>query len=124
MYKFSDSVSVLPKSTIARELILALGQIVFQSLFLIKLDKKIILNYTGNLMTISLMGSLLLLPILILNLVVNTPEFVILGWFGITVLLMLVEHSRRIKLLELPFYLSITWVIYRIIAFIIILNLK
>lgn len=124
LYKFSDSVSVLPKSTIARELILALGQIVFQGLFLIKLDKKTILNYIGNLMTVSLVGSLLLLSILILNLVDNIPEFVTLGWFGITVLLMLVEHSRRIKLLELPFYLSITWVIYRIIALIIILNLN
>jgi hypothetical protein len=64
-------------------------------------------------MTVSLVGSLLLLPILILNLVVNIPEFVTLGWFGITVLLMLVEHSRELKKLELPFYLSITWVIYR-----------
>jgi hypothetical protein len=43
----------------------------------------------------SLVGSLLLLPILILNLVVNIPEFVTLGWFGITVLLMLVEHSEN-----------------------------
>ena len=124
LYNFSDSISILPKSNIARELILALGQIVFQSLFMIKLDKKIILNYIGNLMTVSLMGSLLLLPMLLLNLAVNNPEFIIIGWFGTTVLVMLVEHSRRIKLLELPFYLSITWVIYRIIALIIILNLN
>jgi hypothetical protein len=75
-------------------------------------------------MTVSLMGSLLLLPMLILNLIVSISEFVTLGWFGITVLLMLVEHSRRIKLLELPFYLSITWVIYRIIALTLILNLN
>lgn len=124
LYKFSDSISILPKSTIVRELILALGQIVFQSLFMIKLDTKIILNYIGNLVTVSLMGSLLLLPILILNSILNIPEFIILGWFGITVLLMLLEHSRRIKLLELPFYLSITWVIYRIIALLFILNLN
>ena len=124
LYKFSDSIRILPKSTILRELILALGQIVFQSLFLIKFEKKIILNYVGNLMTVSLMGSLLLLPILILNLIFNIPELITLGWFGITVLLMLIEHSRRVKLLELPFYLSITWVIYRIIALTIILNLN
>jgi hypothetical protein len=124
LYKFSNSITILPKSTIARELILALGQIVFQSLLIIKFDKKTILNYTGNLMTVSLMGSLLLLPIFLLNLAVNIPEFITIGWFGITVLLMLLEHSRRIKLLELPFYLSITWVIYRIIALIIILNLN
>ncbi|MBB1192263.1 hypothetical protein DNC80_01075 [Flavobacterium sp. SOK18b] len=124
LYKFSDSITILPKSTIARELILAFGQMVFQSLFLIKLDKKIILNYIGNLMTVSLLGSLLLLPILILNLIGNIPELINLGWFGITGLLMLVEHSRRLKLLQLPFYLSITWVIYRLIALTIILNLN
>ncbi|MBC5864132.1 DCC1-like thiol-disulfide oxidoreductase family protein [Flavobacterium turcicum] len=124
LYNFSDSISILPNSTITRELILVFGQIVFQSLFLIKFDKKIILNYIGNLMTVSLMGSLLLLPILILNLVVNIPELINLGWFGTTVLLMLVEHSRRIKLLELPFFLSIAWVIYRLIALTIILNLN
>lgn len=124
LYKFSDFIAILPKPTIARELILVFGQIVFQSLFLIKLDKKIILNYIGNLMTVSLMGSLLLLPILILNLVVNIQKLINLGWFGTTVLLMLVEHSRRIKLLELPFFLSIAWVIYRLIALTIILNLN
>jgi hypothetical protein len=124
LYKFSDSIRILPKSTILRELILAFGQMIFQGLFLIKFDKKIILNYIGNLMTVSLMGSLLLIPILILNVIFSIPELMILGWFGITVLLMLIEHSRRTKVLELPFYLSITWVIYRIIALLIILNLN
>ena len=75
-------------------------------------------------MTVSLMGSLILIPILILNLFFNIPELITLGWFGSTVLVMLLEHSRRTKLLELPFYLSITWVIYRIIALLIILNLN
>ena len=124
LYNFSNLISTLPKSTISRELFLAVGQIVFQGLFLIKFDKKIILNYIGNLMTVSLMGSLILIPILILNLFFNIPELITLGWFGSTVLVMLLEHSRRTKLLELPFYLSITWVIYRIIALLIILNLN
>ena len=123
LYNFSHLISTLPKSTISRELFLAVGQIVFQSLFLLKFDKKIILNYIGNLMTVSLMGSLLLVPILILNVVLNVPELITLAWFGITVLLMLIEHLRRIKMLKLPFYLSITWVIYRIIALLIIINI-
>ncbi len=124
LYKFSNLVSILPKSTVVRELILALGQIVFQSLFLIKFEKNVLLNYVGNLMTVSLMGSLLLMPILILNSIFNISEIITLAWFVITVLLMLLEHSRRIKLLELPFYLSITWIIYRILALLIILNLN
>ena len=122
LYKFSNSISILPKSTILREVFLALGQIIFQSLFMIKFEKKIILNYIGNLITVSLMGSLLLSLLLIINSVFYIPEIVTLGWFGLIVLVMLIEHSRRIKILELPFYLSITWVIYRILALLIILN--
>jgi hypothetical protein len=113
----------LPKSSILREAVLAFGQIIFQSLFLLKFDKKTIINYAGNLMTVSLMGSLILMPILLLNQCMNLSEVLILGWFGITVFIMFAEHFRRIKVLKLPFYLSYTWVLYRIIALVFILNL-
>jgi hypothetical protein len=123
LYDFSNLIPDLPKGNFSRELILALGQIVFQSIFLLKFDKKTILNYAGNLMTVSLFGSLILIPILILNQFINLPEIVVLGWFGMTVFIMFIEHFRRIKLLELPKFLCYTWVIYRIIALLIILNL-
>ncbi|WP_269226320.1 DCC1-like thiol-disulfide oxidoreductase family protein [Flavobacterium eburneipallidum] len=123
LYQFSELIANLPKANFSRELILAVGQIVFQSLFLIKFNKEKILNYAGNLITVSLIGSLILIPLLILNNFINLPEMLILGWFTITVLIMFAEHFRRIKLLELPFYLSYTWVLYRIIALLFILNL-
>lgn len=123
LYNFSELIPNLPKGNISRELILAVGQIIFQSLFLLKFDKKTILSYVGNLMTVSLMGSLILTPILILNQFIKLPETIIIGWFGITVSAMFIEHFRRVKLLELPLYLSYTWIIYRIIALLIILNL-
>ena len=122
LYNFSRLISILPKSTIGRELILATGQIVFQGMFLIKFDSKTILNYIGNLMTVSLMGSLLLIPILIVHSIFNVSELISLIWFGTVVSIMLFEHSRRVKILELPFYLSITWVIYRIVTLSFILN--
>ena len=81
-----------------------------------------ILNYAGNLMTVSLMGSMILIPILILTQFFQLPQMVILGWFGITVFIMFLEHFRRIKILKLPFYLSYIWVLYRIIALFLILN--
>ncbi len=96
---------------------------VFQSIFFIKEEKNTTLNYLGNLMTVSLMGSVMLLPLLLLNTIVALPQFLILGWFSLTFGLMFFEHHRRLKVLALPNYLSITWVIYRIIALIIILNL-
>ncbi|MBF4493002.1 hypothetical protein IRZ83_11370 [Flavobacterium sp. JLP] len=122
LFGYSNLILILPKSNITREIILAFGQIVFQSLFLLKFDKKTIINYAGNLMTVSLMGSLILVPILILNQFINLPEMFILGWVGITVFIMCAEHFRRVKVLKLPFYLSYTWILYRILALLFILN--
>jgi len=122
LFGYSNLIPILPKSNITREIILAFGQIVFQSLFLLKFDKKTIINYAGNLMTVSLMGSLILIPILILNQFIDLPEMFVLGWFGITVFIMCAEHFRRVKVLKLPFYLSYTWILYRIVALLFILN--
>ncbi|OMQ09745.1 hypothetical protein [[Flexibacter] sp. ATCC 35103] len=124
LFGYSDLIPVLPKTSIVREVALAFGQIVFQSLFLLKLklDKKTIINYAGNLMTVSLMGSLILVPILIISQFIIVPAILIFGWFAITVLIMFTEHFRRIKILKLPFYLSYTWILYRILALALILN--
>ncbi|RRJ91063.1 DCC1-like thiol-disulfide oxidoreductase family protein [Flavobacterium macacae] len=121
LYNFSELITDLPKGNFSKELILALGQILFQSLFLMKFDKKVILNYVGNLMTVSIFGSLLLTPILILNQFLSIPEIMIIGWFGTTVLIMFLEHFRRIKLLELPNYLCYTWVLFPLSFLILIL---
>lgn len=123
LFNYSELIPNLPKGNFNSELILAFGQLLLQSLFLLKFDRKTILNYAGNLMTVSLFGSLILTPILLLNQFISLPEIVVLGCFGIAVFIMFIEHFRRIKLLELPSYLCYTWVIYRIIALIIILNL-
>lgn len=121
LYNFSELITDLPKGNFSIALILALGQILFQSVFLIKFDKKVILNYAGNLMTVSLFGSLLLTPILILHQFLNIPEIMIIGWFETTVLIMFLEHFRRIKLLKLPNYLCYTWVLFPLFFLILIL---
>ena len=122
LYKSLNLIDVLPKLSIATAFILTVGQLVFQYLFLIAIDKKSIFTYFGNLMTVSLMGSLLLLPILFLNSIFDIPQWASFAWFILTSVTMFLEHSRRIRLLEMPFYLSITWFIYSIIALIFILN--
>ncbi|CAM3681712.1 hypothetical protein [Flavobacterium chungbukense] len=123
LFGYSNLIPILPKSNITREIILAFGQIVFQSLFLFKFNKQAVINYAGNLMTVSLFGSLTLMPILILNQFFQLPQTIILGWFGMTVLIMFLEHFRRVKVLKLPFYLSFTWILYRILALLLILNI-
>jgi hypothetical protein len=120
LFNFSESINLLPQSSIGRETVLTLGQIVFQSLFLVNYNKKDRLNYIGNLMTVSLMGSLLLIPLLLINSIVNLSEWILLISFGGVVLTMFIEHYRRIKLLQFPYYLSYTWVLYRTLVLIII----
>jgi hypothetical protein len=124
LFHFSKTISTLPQGSLTREGLITLGQLLFQGMLIYKLDKKTILNYFGNLMTISLMGSLLLIPLLIINSIIQIHETIVLLWFGITVFIMFIEHFRRIKLLKLPSFLSYTWVVYRILILltIIILN--
>ena len=120
---YSKMIPQLPNGSLTRELLLATGQIAFQSVFLIRFDRKTMLNYVGNLMTVSLFGSLLLLPILVTNSIFKINETIVLLWFGTTVLVMLREHFRRVTLLELPNWLTATWIAYRIIALLLLLNL-
>lgn len=122
LFKYAELITLLPKANFSRELLLAVGQIGFQYLFIQKISNQKQLNYIGNLVTVSVMGSLFLLPILLLNQFMIVNEYVILSWFGLTVNLMILEHHRRTSTLELPKYLTLTWILYRIIALIIILT--
>ncbi|WP_400081035.1 hypothetical protein [Winogradskyella sp. R77965] len=121
LFKFSKTISVIPESNFLRECLIALGQIGFQTVFISKLKTEKQLNYMGNLMTVSLIGSLIIIPVLFINSIVNLPEIVLITLFGLTVSFMLYEHIRRVKLLELPSLLSITWVLYRALVLLIIL---
>lgn len=123
LFKFSKTIGIIPESNFLRECLIALGQIGFQALFISKLKSEKQLTYIGNLMTISVMGSLILIPVLILNTFVSLSEIGLLTWFGLTVSIMLYEHTKRVKLLELPSYLSFTWVLYRMLVLLLILSL-
>lgn len=124
LFHFSKNITTLPHGSLMREGFITIGQLVFQGLLIYKLNKKTILNYFGNLMTISLMGSLMLLPLLIINWMVQINETIFLIGFGITVLIMFIEHFRRIKLLKLPRFLTYTWVLYRVLILLTILILN
>ncbi|WP_178989812.1 DCC1-like thiol-disulfide oxidoreductase family protein [Winogradskyella schleiferi] len=121
LFNFSKMIGFIPESSFVRECAIVLGQIGFQALFISKLKFEKQINYFGNLMTVSLMGSLILIPVFIINLFFVLPEIALFAWFGLTVIYMLYEHIRRVGILELPNYLSATWVLYRVFILIIIL---
>ncbi|WP_452221655.1 hypothetical protein [Lacinutrix salivirga] len=122
LFNFSKLIPEIPTSSLSREAIITMGQLLFQTLFIFNLKKETILNYFGNLLTISLFGSLLLLPLLIVNSVFELNIYILLSWFGATVVLMLIEHIKRIKRLDLPRHLTLTWLVYRLIVLLILLN--
>lgn len=124
LFYFSKNLTLLSETSIIREGAITIGQLVFQGLLIYKLNKKTILNYFGNLMTVSLMGSLMLFPLLLVKHWFIIPETLTILWFGLTVFVMFVEHFRRIKLLKLPNYLSYTWILYRVLILLTILILN
>ncbi|MES1226721.1 MAG: DUF393 domain-containing protein, partial [Bacteroidota bacterium] len=80
-------------------------------------------DYLGNMMTISFAASLVLfLFIGIGKLFSITLPFIYGAFFMLVVAAMFVEHLRRMKLLGISLFASVSWVIYRIIVLIIILS--
>lgn len=112
----------LAPSNMTREFLMCGGQVVFQGIVISLIDREKILYYLGNMMTVSLAGALLLTPVTILaHLGLITNPYFFLGWFGLVVSLMFIEHLRRTKILELPWTLTGSWTLYRFLLLIVIL---
>jgi len=114
------AVPLVPESNFFREFVVCGGQIVFQSLIVGATQRDRWIHYLGNVMTVSLGGALLLTPMFLLNIWIH-HNWVYIGYFTIVVGLMFFEHMRRVKILELPWFISATWVLYRLLVLCIIL---
>jgi hypothetical protein len=110
---------LVPVGNFEREFLICGGQILFQGCFVAATNKRYTFHYLGNMMTISLAGSLLLLIFLPFVNLTHGP-FLPLAMFMIVVALMFFEHIRRVKLLELSSVLTATWLGYRVIVLLII----
>ena len=78
------------------------------------------MEYLGNMATVSLIGTLLLLPVLWLQAVVVCNSFVVGGYFMLVVGLMLKEHTRRCRLLEMGWVPTLSWLGYRFFVLVIL----
>lgn len=103
------------------ELFMVTGMLLFQYPFILKKNTTIKLNYYYNMLLVSLMGSVLLWPLLIINHYFNGSDVFNIVYFFSVVLFMFFEHKRRVALLQLPVFISYTWVLYRLIILIFIL---
>ena len=111
---------MVPVGNAYREYLICGGQMVFQGIAAIAFSKPKKWDYLGNMMTISLAGALLLLPMLLVNKLITVPVLINTLYFLGIAGLMLLEHIRRTKLLELGWALSVSWVMYRLCVLLLI----
>lgn len=105
------------------EIMIAAGQILFQLPFLSGKKRTTIYNYLGNLMTVSLAGALALIPVTLAGHYLSTGFPFTAVCFIVIAGGMFAEHYRRVRLLGLPAYLCLTWVLYRLLLLLILLLL-
>ncbi len=115
---------LIPESSLGREFLICGGQILFQGVVVWMINPARVIHYLGNMMTVSLIGALLLLPLIVLGSMglMHSP-YLFAGWFMIVVACMLYEHSRRSSILSLPLLVSFAWVLYRLIILTLIFSL-
>ncbi|HEY0652469.1 MAG TPA: hypothetical protein VGD65_05040 [Chryseosolibacter sp.] len=111
---------LIPPTNFYREFVICGGQIVFQGIIMFIIDRKNAFEYLGNMMTISFAGGLLLSLALAFSSVVTAPVF-FLTWFTMVVIVMFIEHCRRMTVVQLPWIMSFSWIIYRIIVLAVLL---
>lgn len=112
IFNFSEGINIQMgwRSNFGREVLICFGQIIWQLSFLNAILKKQKWEYIGNLSTVSLIGTFLLIPGLLL------PAKISLFWFMGVVGIMTVEHLRRCKLLQIGLWPTISWLSYRIVV--------
>lgn len=111
---------LLPSGHAYREYFVCGGQIIFQGMVVLLLNRQKTWAYLGNMMTISFGGALLLLPGLLVSIWLTLNPIFYAIWFLAVAGLMLLEHIRRTKLLKLGWTLTFTWVLYRVAVLLII----
>ena len=103
------------------ELSMVIGQLIFQLPFIFKKTVKQKTNYYFNMLIVSMIGSVMLLPLIAFNCFYLLSDLINIVYFFAVVLFMFFEHKRRVKKLEFPWYISYTWVLYRFLILIFIL---
>lgn len=103
------------------ELLIVIGMLFFQYPFIYKRPWNLKLDYYFNILLVSLIGAVMLVPLLILNKYSTFSDTFNLLYFFSVVLIMFFDHKQRVKKLGLPVLISYTWVLYRFIVLIFIL---
>jgi hypothetical protein len=103
------------------ELLMVVGIIFFQNLFLLKKYRKTIFDYSYKMLLVSLIGSLMLWPLLFINHFTMCNDTVNLVYFFTVVIAIFFIHKNIVARMQLPYYLSYTYILYRFIILLFII---
>jgi hypothetical protein len=104
---------LIPPGGLGREYIICAGQIFFQMVFVRFMTHDRLLHYIGNMMSVSLIGALLLLPVMLIGRTFEIAQpWFFLVWFGLVVTFMVIVHWRRVKMLGIGWGATGTWAAY------------
>lgn len=104
-----------------QEMLVVTGQVVFQSAALLFFAREKLWDYLGNMMTVSTIGAVLLIPAIIVYKISGFHFYYALAYFAAAIGTMFWLHLRRCKKLGLDLEISASWVLYRILVVIILM---
>ncbi|MBW1296728.1 hypothetical protein [Aquimarina litoralis] len=113
-YYTKELPELIANDRLSKEITMCSGQLVWQGGIILLFIKRKIHTYLCHMITVSLLGSLALIPLLLLYKVTLIDLEVKIFLFLLVVSIMIIEHARRVKKLQLPSYLTVTWMLYRI----------
>jgi len=116
LYKYAKALPELISTTnLMKEITMCSGQIIWQGIILLLFIKEKISLYLYHMITVSLIGSTFLIPLIIFYQFQEVGLVIRVSLFFMVVLWMIYEHKKRVKKLKLPAYLTLTWITYRVI---------
>lgn len=111
---------LIPATSYGREFLICGGQILWQWPVVAMLHKNKTWDYLGNMMTISFVGGIALGIIQLIIPLENSPYIYGVLFSGVAGLMFL-EHIRRSRILGISSWLTVSWILYRVVLLVIIL---
>lgn len=105
------------------EYMICFGQILWQGAMIFLWSHKNSWDYLGNMSAVSTLGGVLLLSLLFLTQFFELSGMVFLLYFALVLGIMLLEHLRRCSNMNLGYLPTVSWIGYRIVVLVIILNI-
>ena len=104
------------------ELGMVIGQVLFQWCFLARQPFRVKWSYALQVLGVSLMGAIMLIPLVTLHHFYAVPIWAAVIYFFGVVGIMFGVHRLRVKALTLPWYICWTWVLYRCLLLVFIVK--